>query len=268
MDRSDKRLRGSIKSSSRVIYHIILAGGALAGYLAFYDRWFPPNATVVGLVPVYVYSREEAPHISGGKITITKKGIFVIARIQNGTRSASTSGIDIAGKIYLPFADYDWYGDFPEGTTYPEIAQDFSRRKPYVIISWTGWPSDQNAPVRLAAHEERFIRFTIRELRSGEWPRIVPLGDYLGFDDGTKMPKRKVYLPETKFLFKYELMRSLAHDLRDEVKNGLVKFRLRLGAKRILVPSSKILGFRRVTKRQWDELPAQTIYFRELGSHP
>ena len=124
--------------------------GAFGGGLTLYDRFTKPDLNIIGAAPVAVWTKVEAATVL--------YGVSLIVRLQNnGSKPAYVGGSTISGKIYLLHNDY-WPLVRMSGDTRPgeEIKLEFRHRKPYYLVSWSGWISDQKGPLRVEPGEERF----------------------------------------------------------------------------------------------------------------
>ena len=110
-----------------------------------------------------------------------------------------------------------------------------------------------------------FVRFTFVDPISSGTVVVFsgPQIDYVGFKDISKPPKRIGHNPVIQLFFKDTpgKLFDYPRDLRDEVKNGLVKIEVRVGSKSKIIEPSKLIGGRMVTKAAWDNYPARKIYF-------
>ena len=231
--------------------------GALGGGSTLYDRFTKPDLNIIGAAPVAVWTKADPDSNQ------LLHGVSLIVRLQNnGSKPAYVGGATISGKIYLLYNEY-WPVARMTGEAKPskETELEFRHRKPYYLISW----SDQKGPLRVEPDEERFVRFTfVDPISSGNvtWfsgSRV----DHIGFEDISKPPKRIMHVPGIQFFFKDtpgKLFR-LARDLRDEVKNGLVKIEVQVGSKSKIIEPSKLIGRRELSTAVWDNSPARKIYF-------
>ena len=67
--------------------------------------------------------------------------------------------------------------------------------------------------------------------------------------------------PEARMFFLGAMGPNLAQDFRPNVKKGLVKIRIQVGSSKLEIPASAIIGIRRVSKKDWEEAPAEEVYF-------
>jgi hypothetical protein len=232
--------------------------GAVVGVLALCDRCTKPDLNIIGAAPVAVWTK-----VGVGTIY----GVSLIVRLQNnGSKPAYVGGSTISGKIYLSYNDY-WplvrdAGDIRLGQ---EIKLEFMHRKPYYLVSWSGWIPDQKGPLRVEPGEERFVRFTFVDPISSGTVTVFSGStvDHVGFEDINKPPKRIGHNPVIQFFFKDTpgKLFDYPRDLRDEVKNGLVKIEVLIGSKSKIIEPSKLTDGRVVTKAAWDKYPARKIYF-------
>lgn len=235
--------------------------GAFGGGLNLYDRFTEPDLDIIGAFPVAVYTYLDPD------TNQEYYGVSLIVRLQNnGSKPAYVGGSTISGKIYLLYNDY-WPLVRMAGDTRPgeEIKLEFGHRKPYYLVSWSGWICDQKGPLRVETGEERFVRFTfVDPISCGNVAKFSGSQvDYVGFEDISKPPKRISHDPVIQFFFK-DTPGKLFHyprDLRDEVKNGLVKIEVRVGSNSKIIEPSKLMGGRVVIKAAWDEYSARKIYF-------
>ena len=139
---------------------------------------------------------------------------------------------------------------------------DYNRLKPYVTISWSGWLSKEKGAERIEPNEERFIKFNFAEAPLS-WGASIYTGnpaDYLGYDSIKTTPLKRLHFPSVQFFCKRDSNDRIC-ELRDEVKNGLVKITIRFGTKAKQVELVKLQKFRIITKATWDEVDSKKIYF-------
>jgi len=241
--------------------------GILGGGIALWDRWVPPKVNVLGILPVYVYSEPEFKASTKGEIKKYKSlisGVSVIVHLKNGSRTVYISGIDISGKLKISLSDYLFYRDKVDGVAIKKINKEYEEKKPYTMISWSGWPSDGRLPVKVDPHQERFICFNI--LKPGHvYGLKSPVSDYMGFESGGVAPKRDDPYPRVLGIFKernWKAGNKFPSGLRDELTNGLVTFQIRVGFKSVEIPASKIKGYRIIHQKMLNELSAQEIFLR------
>ena len=232
--------------------------GAIGGGFTIYDRLSQPDLDIIGIAPVAVWTKTQGSEA-------VSHGISLIIRLQNkGNKPTYISGVDIHGKVYLSYDEY-WpicRSNGYSGTS-EDLKSDFMSLKPYFLISWVGWFSDQKGPLRVEPAEERFIKITFAE-------PILMLGvssysggtqaDYVGYEGKGEAPKYVNHYPAIQWFFNFNRVRRL-QDIKDEVKNGLIKFEVRLGTKSKSVDRDKIIGVKQIPKAAWDEYAARKIYF-------
>ena len=137
--------------------------------------------------------------------------------------------------------------------------------KPYMRISWVGWISDQKGPLKVEPAEERFLKITFAEpiLSWGVSQYSRRQSDYISYDGKGKPSKYVNHHPAIQWFFKI-IFKGKHHnlqDIRDEVKNGLIKIEVRFGTKSKNVDRDKIIDLKYITKEAWDDYPARKIYF-------
>lgn len=233
--------------------------GAVAGSLVLYDRWSEPKLEIIGVAPIGVWSK-------GEDVDAVFKGISLIVRIQNtGNKPAYVVGTDIQGRVNIGFEDYMYRFRPKNDSDAVAIEAEFERLKPYLLISWVGWPSDQKGPLRLEPDEERFIKFTFAEpyLSWGAFMYTGSLTDYVGYAGTGESPKSINHSPTIQHFFTRIAKSKNNHlnDVRDEVKRGLIKIELRSGRMSESVDVHKIVDFKYITKSAWDTYSARKIYF-------
>ncbi|MGB7624153.1 MAG: hypothetical protein WBN92_17540 [Terriglobia bacterium] len=235
---------------------------------------------VIGLVAVDVILQTDLK-MEGKEESFKSHGLSIIARIVGGKDPVFVGGIDLSGKIRLPFELFDVYMGVSslEGVkNVKRIGELYDERKPYKEISWHGWLSDSKEPIKVEPNTERFIRFTLVEATPGGgiWPRFGPLSDYVGYDDGSKKPKLTDDLPEPSafFIGGYGHMGAYGQlptrGIRDDFKNGNVEWRLRRGTTSQKIPLEVLhaMGRRYASKQGWEKDAVEQIYFGENGSKP
>lgn len=232
--------------------------GAVGGGFTIYDRWSQPELDIIGFAPVAVWTKHHDFE--------PLQGISSIIRVQNkGNKPAYVIGADIHGKVYLSYDEY-WpiCRQRNDSRTGEDIKSEFMRLKPYILISWVGWISDQKGPLRIEPAEERFLKITFEEpnMSWGIYESKGPLSDYIGYDGKGESPKYVNHKPAMQWFFK-SISKNDHHiqDIRDEIKNGLIKIEVRLGTKSKYVDRDKIIDFKYITKAAWDDYPARNIYF-------
>jgi len=234
--------------------------GAVGGGFTIYDRWGQPELDIIGFAPVAVWTKPKG-------VEAVRQGISSIIRVQNkGNKPAYVMGADIHGKVYLSFDEY-WPICRQRGDTRPseDIKSEFMGIKPYMRISWVGWISDQKGPLKVEPAEERFLKITFAEpiLSWGVSQYSRRQSDYISYDGKGKPSKYVNHHPAIQWFFKI-IFKGKHHnlqDIRDEVKNGLIKIEVRFGTKSKNVDRDKIIDLKYITKEAWDDYPARKIYF-------
>lgn len=232
--------------------------GAMGGGLTIYDRWSQPELNIIGVAPVAVWTKSQ-------DIDAVTQGISLIIRVQNkDNKPVYVSGADIHGKVYLSYNEY-WPICRQRGDTRPggDIKSDFMSLKPYILISWVGWLSDQKGPLRVEPAEERFFKITFAEPILS-WDVSSYSGhrsDYIGYDGKGGSPKYVNHNPAIQWFFNSKSQDHHLQDIKDEVKNGLIKIEVRFGTKSKCVDRDKIIDFKDITKAAWNSYPARKIYF-------
>ena len=91
--------------------------------------------------------------------------------------------------------------------------------------------------------------------------------DYLGIEKDLKNPTRKTTKPDIFDIFKSQISKDKKYvypnGLRDEIKNGLALFKLRVGPNSVIIPESKVQEFQRLKKDTWESLPPSRLYYQD-----
>lgn len=235
--------------------------GILGGGISLWDRFIPPQVEVFGVKPVAI---SESLPLLGTEDSHTAYGISAIVHLRNKNRTAVIGGLDLDGKIYLSVNEY--LGNItPEGRHIEDIASEVGEKKPYYLISWNGWPANPKVAIHLAPFEERYVAFTFYEptLLSGKSEVGI---DYYGEEKSLKIPVKKTTKPEVFDIFKPQISKDKKYvypnGLRDEIKNGLSVFKLRVGPNSLVIPASKVQEFLRLKKEDWQNLPPSRLYYQ------
>ena len=235
--------------------------GIASGVFTVYDRFDQPKLDIIGVAPVAVWTKHQ-------DTDAILQGISLILRIQNkGNKPAYFTGADIYGKVYL---SYDEYWPLRRGNNYTGtnegLESDFKKSKPFYLISWVGWISDQNVPLRIEPAEERFIKVTFSEPAQ---PLSVVMfdgsqSDYIGYEKNNAIaPKQINHNPASQWFFSFTSVNKSPRFLgiKDEVKNGSVKIEARFGTRSKLVEINIINEAKYITKAAWDETNPRKLYF-------
>lgn len=241
--------------------------GALGGGLAIYDRWSQSELNIIGFAPVGVWTKHQDTEQ-------VFQGISSIIRVQNNdNKPAYITGADIHGKVYLSYDEY-WPIYRQEGGTgtNEDIKSEFMNLKPYRLISWVGWLSDHKSTLRIEPGEERFLKITFAEptlswgaFMYGSVGSGISQSPYIGYDGKGEPPKYINHNPAIQWFFKgvkpSNSKNIYPQDIKDEVKNGLIKIEVRLGTMSKYVDRDKITDCILITKAAWNKYPARKIYF-------
>lgn len=235
--------------------------GAFSGGLSLYDRLTQPELKIIGVAPIAVWARNQDTETNS-------HGISLIVRVQNkGSKPAYFVGSDIHGKAYLNYNEY-WpiCRQKNDCRTSDKLKLDFKSRRPYRFISWIGWFTDHRGPMRIEPGEERFVKVTFAEpvLCHGVYSYSGGSSDeFVGYEDSGVPPKLVNHTPALDWFFKIFSTETSHYpgDIRDEVKNGLIKIEIRCGTKENFVDPQKIVAFKHITDAAWEGLSARKIYY-------
>ncbi len=225
--------------------------GILTGGFGLLDRLNRPDIEVLGIAPIVVWQRIQ-------DVEKSFYGISLIVKVKNiGSKPSCILGADLSGKIYLLYDEF-WpaYRQNNLKCSPDEIKSKFKTLKPYRNISWVGWLIDHKDILRVDPDEERFVKITFSEpfLSFGVWTQSRNPLDDIGYEETMEKPKTIVHDPAIQWFMK-------DNSLRDEYKNNLVKFRVKLGNRSKSIDRDKIIDLKIVTKAAWDEYDARKIYY-------
>jgi hypothetical protein len=213
------------------------------------------------MMPFAVYEKFPVRRPEGFYV-VGNIGIACILYVRNARHRPELIGsLRLDGKIHPDFQDCsDVLGR--DGTSFEEMAREWQTKKPYRMISWVGWPTDEPGPVKLEAREEKFIRFTFREpVMYGRNEYAKDISGYFGFEDGSQHPKLPTTLPVPSLIFQG----PLHPQLRPEIVSGVVKMTVRVGTRDVPVPVTKIRRTRRTSQEAWSASQRpQDLYFDPL----
>ncbi|MEK7874643.1 MAG: hypothetical protein AAB325_00400 [Pseudomonadota bacterium] len=233
--------------------------GVFGGGLSLWDRFIPPGVEVIEILPVAIHSKD---YFNATQSYHSTYGISTILHLRSKNRSILVSGLDLSGKIYLSTSEYVAYIN-AEGKHINEIAQEVNNKKPYNIISWNAWPKDSRVAIRLEPYEERYIRFTF--LDPSFLTNRLAGKELLGIERESKRPKQVRTYPDKIDIFELKVSGDgksvIPCDVRDEIKNGLAKFYLRVGPKSIEISANKIKKLKIINKRDWEEKTPQELFY-------
>lgn len=242
--------------------------GAIGGGFSIVDRVSPPKLEKIEILPVCVNASEPNSY--------SVFGISVIAKCQAGNRTVFVSGLDLVGKKRLSVQEYIGYTDKKK---LKDIEKEVAELKPYISISWNGWPEEQGVSFRLEPYEERYVRFIF--LNPYRFFYVVSEGPpYLGFEDNIKKPDRIKTSPSLFDIFKFKSRFEKQHDgttreiltpcdLRDEFRDGSLRFQLRVGSKLVSVSPKDVIGFRLIELSKWKTESTQFLFHEQtLGFKP
>jgi len=240
--------------------------GTIGGGLLIWDRLMAPVLQEVEALPVCVSEQTDSTSPSRNSVF----GISVIVRCQAGSRTVFVSGLDLIGKKYLSVDEYSAYTGKKK---MKDIEKEVAERKPYLSLLWSGWPEEQGVSVRIEPYEERYIRFIFLKPSPFHYFNIEG-PPHLGYDDKSKEPDRIKTIPSLFDIFK---MRStfekqpdgttvqylIPYGLRDDIKNGSLKFQLRVGSRQRVISSQDIIGFRLIELNKWKIETAQALFHEQ-----
>lgn len=164
----------------------------------------------------------------------------------------SISALTISGPVRADFNEFIRdIRDTPEGSNLQDLARQYEGEQPYRHIYWTGHPRDGRAPERLNANEEWCVPFAILDVGSGSKSGYkVPMSAY--FASSNQEPTELDRVVRIESLFQVHMgSGEPPFDVRPEVKQGLIRFQLQVGAKSVVVPRDKLLPYRRIPEHGW-----------------
>lgn len=233
----------------------------IGGGLGLWDRFIPPAVEPVEVLPVYVWSVEKAM-VDNREIKSLKRGFSIIVRLRSKGRITIITGLDISGKQRMTLDEWTAF-DGKNSESLKDIEARYIQRKPFYRISWTGWMEDSRVPIKLEAHEERYIRFTVVEPHIGAGGRTMD-GRYIGFDDGSRTPQAVRYHAEAWDFFIHgtssEGFGWEPHGISNEIKDGEIRFYLRVGASTILIPPHMFRSLKKVRQKDWNEKSVENLF--------
>ena len=226
--------------------------GIFAGGIAIYDRLSRPDLEILGIAPIAVWKRPQH------NLDQTVYGISLIAKVKNtGSKACYILGANISGKIYLSFDEF-WpiYRRMNLNSSVDEIKTKYNVLKPYRNISWVGWLADKQGLLRVDPDEERYVKIIFAK-------PILSIGVTLhsgnslleiGYEKTNEKPKMINHHPAIQWFME-------DNSLRDEYKNKLLIFEIKLGNGSKYIDQKKISDLKIVTKAAWDEYTARKIYY-------
>jgi hypothetical protein len=189
------------------------------------------------ITKIYKMRDERGAYMKGGQ-----NDVIGVLRVQqhHGVRIRHVRALKINGTAPLPCTAYlSVFGK--DGASVESIFDECNQRKPYVRISWSSFPLDQN---RIDNEDEQFIRFNISD-NLGAFS--FPDGDQrrsIGFAVPPSEPELSITSPVWYLLVRFSGTRSDLTGINptptDEVKNGSIKLQALLDEETIQIPSAHI----------------------------
>ncbi len=238
--------------------------GIVGGTFGLVERFSPPGVEIVEALPVYVWAQGETT-ANGYSYKKMDRGFSIIVRLRSKGRSVLISGLEISGKQHMTFDEWfgitevsklgDKQGSF-SAEYMSQLEPVYFAKKPYYRVSWTGWIEDSRVPVKLEAHEERYIRFTVVEPTSATAGRIMS-EKYLGYDDDTRNPEVTQDHAEAWDFFERGTSTTgygwEPIKICNDIENGSIKLYLRAGATSIRIPHDKLKPFKKIRLEVWND---------------
>jgi hypothetical protein len=202
--------------------------------------------------------------ISGEEINSIDYGLTAFLRVNNrSTEVLRVKALEIVGDVGVDYDDFS-SAFLQEGQSMFALEDDYTRKKPFIRLSWISWPNDEG---KTEAGDERFIRFVICE--PANFGMIAYSGDrrdYFGFLDGSRSPSILTTRPAIKNLVYFTAVSNdrkqmLGPRLRDDVASGKVQFRVRSDSKSVTIPPRAIRPIRLVFKNEWEKSLPQELFF-------
>ena len=225
--------------------------GSWGGGLVLWDRFFPPEVEVLGIRPVAIFSKKQMVNT---EIYAPAYGISAIVHVRAKNRKAVVGGLELSGKIYMGVNEYVSYYNL-EDMRIDDIDNEVSNKKPFYVISLNAWPTNPNTAVQLEPFEERYIAFTFLEPTHLDDSKEIDK-KFLGIESASILPIQKRTRPDLFDFFEGRIAKDgksiQPFKIRDEIKNGLANFDLKVGPKAIKIEPSKLKDFCVIGQEEWE----------------
>jgi hypothetical protein len=225
---------------------------------------------VLGIAPVDVYTSRRFS-VDGKPFDSVQHGISFVVRVINGSTYATVSGMSLEGKVHLNGLEFeDLRFASPElkdlAWSPTDELQYFAKTKPYREVAWRAWTVEK-PNVQLREGEERIIQFTLvepgktQEGFTTEGPG--KLTDYVGYDEGAKIPKYVDRNPTPRSFFRdaYLLADKYPAHVKDDFSNGNVRFSLQVNSTSVSISPLVLLPVRRARDDDWGGASSREIYY-------
>ncbi len=221
----------------------------------------PPDVKVTSITPVMIYKKRIWPFSSDKKITIMDKGISLVLHLESGSKPVVVSRLKVIGKVFVS-SNFYLAGQDCVGRTLDDLGKEWEDRRPYVKIDWTAVVDEKKSSSTLNAFDDQFICFNLMEpIVDGQsedgWE--MPISDYFGHLDGSKEPTKTRTYPKFDFFFKRVDHQDFPSGIRDEIKNGDIKFILMAGSKEIVIPYESFNSSKLYPEKYWDKNPIEKL---------
>ncbi len=227
-----------------------------------------PEVIIHGALPVHTIKKrpEMQPHEDFP--VPEEQGLYFVLELSSKNQIVNISSLEIEGRLYLNMREYAFYLEKNFGKKPPEINKEIAEKRPYFKIKWVAWPSRPNPP-KLDIHDNKLFLFTLQEPTTESPNRFFLTKDdaheYIGYEKLEQKPKLESTHPNLVEFTETNIInnKAIIVGLRDDFRNGNIKYCLKIGEEKIPIEKEKIKNLKSEYFGQEDnimQIPLGKIY--------
>lgn len=246
--------------------------------LIFVPRKTPPPTSefpefiIHGVLPVHTIKKRPDMQLHEDFPVSEEQGLYFVIELSSKDQTVNVSSLEMEGRLYLNMREYAFYLEENFGKKPPELNKEIAKKKPYFKIKWIAWPSRPDPP-RLDAYDNKLFLFTFLDPAIESPNRFFLTKNdargYIGYENPEHRPKLESTHPNLVEFTETEIINNepIIVGLRDDFRNGNIKYYLKIGEKKIPIEKEKIRNIETRYPRQEENLmqiPLEKIYYRKI----
>lgn len=267
---------GATSSNNKIVLIVVFM--AIAGIFELaipfikIHKTVPPEVIIHGALPVYTIKKRPDMQLQEDFPVPEEQGLYFVLELSSKNQIVNVSSLEIEGRLYLNMREYAFYLEENFGKKPPVLNKEIAEKKPYFEIKWIAWPSHPN-PSKLDTHDNKLFLFTLQEPTIESPSRFFLTKDdaheYIGYEKLEQNPKLESTHPNLVEYTETKIINNKASivGLRDDFRNGNIKYCLKIGEKKIPIEKEKIKNLKPEYLGQKEnilQIPLEKIYFRKI----